>query len=57
VRRAAPLNPRHAATFTATWEEEEIGRIEVEGLFTGHQALIDNPYRSESPSYLMLGVL
>ena len=57
VHRTAPLNPRHSATFTATWEKEEIGRIGIEGLFTGHQALIDNPYRTEGPSYLMLGVL
>ena len=57
MRRTVPLTPRHSATFTATWEEEEIGRIGIEGLFTGHQALIDNPYRTMSPSYLMLGVL
>lgn len=57
MRRTVPLTPRHSATFTATWEEEEIGRIGIEGLFTGHQALIDNPYRTMSPSYLMLGIL
>jgi outer membrane receptor for ferrienterochelin and colicins len=56
-RRAVPLNPRHSGTFTATWEEEEIGRIGIEGLFTGRQSLIDNPYRSTSPSFLMFGIL
>jgi outer membrane receptor for ferrienterochelin and colicins len=57
ARRAVPLNPRHPGTFTATWEEEEIGRIGIEGLFTGRQSLIDDPYRSTSPSFLMFGVL
>ena len=57
VRRTAPLNPRHSATFTASGEVEEIGRSGIEGLVTGHQAVSDNPYRTESPSYLMLGIL
>lgn len=52
-----PLNPRHSGTFTLTWEEKEIGRIGIEGLYTDRQALIDNPYRSTSPSLLMFGVL
>ncbi len=43
--------------FTAVWEKARIGRIGIEAFFTGRQALIDNPYRSESPSYLMLGAL
>ena len=57
VRRTVPLNPRHSANFTATWEKEEIGRIGVECFFTRHQALIDNPYRSTSPSFVMFGLL
>ena len=57
TRRSVPLNPRHSANFTTTWEKEEIGRIGLECFFTGQQALIDNPYRSTSPSFVMFGLL
>ena len=57
MRRAVPLNPRHAGTFTATWEEEDIGRIGIEGVFTGRQPLTNNPYRTTSPGFLMFGIL
>jgi outer membrane receptor for ferrienterochelin and colicins len=57
VRRMVPLNPRHSATFTAVWEDEEIGRVGIEGFFTGRQSLIDNPYRSESASIVTFGFL
>lgn len=57
IRRTVPLNPRHTVNFTAVWEQEEIGRVGIEAFFTGRQALIENPYRTESPGYLMLGFL
>lgn len=61
TRTTVPLNPRHSGTFTVAWEQEGIGRLGVEGLFTGRQTLTGtdtvNPYRSSSPSYLMFGVL
>ena len=61
ARLTVPLNPRHSGTFTMTWENEKIGRIGIEGLFTGRQTLTgtdtENPYRRMSPSYVMFGVL
>ena len=57
VRQAVPLNPRHAANLTATWEKKELAKIGVECFFIGQQALIDNPYRSASPGYVMFGLL
>ena len=39
------------------WEKEEVGRIGVEVYYTGRQRLEVNPYRSESRSYVILGVL
>ena len=56
-RRETPLTPRHAVTFTAIRESEEWGRIGVEGYFTGRQALEDDPYRTVSRPYALVGVL
>ena len=56
-RRETPLTPRHAVTFTAIRESEEWGRIGVEAYFTGRQALDDDPYRTVSRPYTLVGVL
>lgn len=56
-RRETPLTPRHAVTFTAIRESEEWGRVGVEGYFTGRQALEDDPYRTVSRPYALVGVL
>jgi iron complex outermembrane receptor protein len=56
-RRETPLTPRHAVTFTAIRESEEWGRIGIEGYFTGRQALEDDPYRTVSRPYALVGVL
>jgi iron complex outermembrane receptor protein len=56
-RRETPLTPRHAVTFTAIRESEEWGRIGIEGYFTGRQALDDDPYRTVSRPYALVGVL
>src|SRR5690606_8325433 len=49
--------PRHTAGVVAMWEEHDRGRLGLEIYYTGKQALEDNPYRSESPSYVELGLL
>lgn len=56
-RQAVPLTPRHSAGFVAMWEEHDRGRIGFEAYYTGEQPLEDNPYRTESESYLELGLL
>jgi outer membrane receptor for ferrienterochelin and colicins len=56
-RRETPLTPRHAVTFTAIRESEQWGRIGVEGYFTGRQALEDDPFRTVSRPYALVGVL
>ncbi|CAN5843726.1 N/A [soil metagenome] len=58
VRRMVPLTPRHAAGLVGMWEaEEEAGRAGVEVYFVGRQELDENPYRTQSRSYLILGFL
>lgn len=56
-RQAVPLTPRHSAGFVAMWEEHDRGRIGFEAYYTGEQPLEDNPYRTESDSYVELGLL
>ena len=56
-RRPVPLTPRRTAGAVAVWEKHGKGRIGVEAYYTGRQSLEDNPYRSESPAYVHLGVL
>jgi len=56
LRQRVPLNPRHALGLVTVWEHEK-GRIGLETFFTGTQRLDDNPYRTESPSYLIVGLL
>jgi iron complex outermembrane receptor protein len=57
IRREVPLTPRHTVGLVAAWELEGTGRIGAEVYYTGRQALEDNPYRSESEPYWVLGVL
>jgi len=56
-RREVPLTPRHTAGLVGAWEDEGRGRIGVEVYYTGRQALEDNPYRSASEPYWILGFL
>lgn len=56
LRQRVPLNPRHALGLVTVWEHQR-GRVGLETFFTGSQRLDDNPYRGESPSYLIVGVL
>jgi outer membrane receptor for ferrienterochelin and colicins len=57
TRREVPLTPRHQAGVVAMWEAEDAGRVGVELYFTGRQALDDNPYRTQSRPYAVLGLL
>jgi len=56
-RREVPLTPRHAVGVVGMWESEDAGRIGAELYYTGRQALEDNPFRTESRPYLILGLL
>ena len=51
------LTPRHSAGIVGMWETEDVGRVGVELYVTGRQRLDENPYRSESESYVVLGLL
>ena len=56
-RRDIPLTPRHSAGIVGMWEREDVGRVGVEWYYTGLQRLEENPYRTESEPYVILGVL
>jgi iron complex outermembrane receptor protein len=57
TRREVPLTPRHALGIVGSWEREGRTRMGVELYYTGPQALDDNPYRSRSRPYLVVGGL
>ncbi|MBP2160539.1 MULTISPECIES: TonB-dependent receptor domain-containing protein [Asticcacaulis] len=56
-RRVVPLTPKHTAGIVAMWEKHDVGRIGAELYYTGHQDLEDNPYRSKSKPYYLLGLM
>jgi iron complex outermembrane receptor protein len=56
-RREVPVTPRHQAGVVGMWEAEGQGRVGVEFYYTGRQSLDDNPYRSTSRPYLVVGLL
>ncbi|HKT78985.1 MAG TPA: TonB-dependent receptor [Vicinamibacterales bacterium] len=55
--RDVALTPRHSAGIVGMWEKEDAGRLGVEWYYTGRQALEENPYRTVSEPYTILGVL
>jgi iron complex outermembrane receptor protein len=57
ARRQTALVPRNTAGIVASLEGEERFRIGLEVYYTGQQVLHDNPYRTRSPSYVIVGVL
>jgi iron complex outermembrane receptor protein len=57
ARRATALTPRHAVGLVGAHEVEDRWRAGIELYYTGRQALADNPYRTESPAYLIIGAL
>jgi outer membrane receptor for ferrienterochelin and colicins len=56
-RREVPLTPRHAAGVVAAMEQHDRGRVGLEVYYTGRQRLDENPYRTESRPYVVLGLL
>lgn len=56
-RREVPLTPRQTAGMVGAWEDEEWGRVGVELYYTGRQELEENPYRSVSEPYFVVGLL
>lgn len=57
ARREVPLTPRHAAGVVAAIEQHDKGRVGLEIYYTGRQSLDENPYRTESRPYVILGLL
>ncbi len=56
-RREVPLTPRHTFGVVGAWEDEGQGRIGAELYYTGRQELEDNPYRTASQPYVVIGFL
>ena len=56
-RLDVPLTPRHSAGVVGMWEREDVGRVGVEWYYTGVQRLDENPYRTESEPYMIVGLL
>jgi iron complex outermembrane receptor protein len=56
-RREVALTPRHSLGVVGMWEAEGITRIGIEMYVTGRQALEDNPFRTTSEPYVVLGLL
>jgi iron complex outermembrane receptor protein len=57
LRQDVPLTPRHSAGVVAMWEVEGQGRVGLEWYVTGQQRLEENPYRSDSRPYMVVGLL
>jgi iron complex outermembrane receptor protein len=57
LEQDVPLTPRHSAGIVGMWEKEDTGRVGVELYLTGRQRLDENPYRSESEVYVVVGLL
>jgi outer membrane receptor for ferrienterochelin and colicins len=56
-RAEAALTPRHSGGLVGMWEREDAGRVGLELYYTGAQRLEENPYRSESRPYVIVGLL
>ena len=52
-----PQTPRHSAGIVGMWEAEGVGRAGIEWYYTGRQALEENPYRTVSDPYVIVGFL
>jgi len=57
VHKEVPLTPSHSAGLVGMWEKEDVGRVGIEWYYTGRQSLEDDPYRSVSEPYTILGLL
>jgi iron complex outermembrane receptor protein len=57
ARLDTPLTPRHSAGVVGMWEREDVGRVGLEWYYTGVQRLEENPFRTESEPYVIVGLL
>jgi iron complex outermembrane receptor protein len=57
VTADVPLTPRHSAGIVGMFEREETGRVGIEWYLTGQQRLEENPYRTLSEPYMLVGLL
>ena len=57
IEQDVALTPRHGAGIVTMWEAEDVGRAGLEFYYTGKQRLEENPYRSVSEPYVILGFL
>jgi len=56
-RESVPLTPKRTFSLIAAWEQHGVARVGLEVYRTGAQSLEDNPYRSESAPYTIIGLL
>ena len=52
-----PLTPRHAVGVVAAVERHGASRVGLEVYYTGRQSLDENPYRTVSRPYVVVGLL
>jgi len=57
LRQDVPLTPRHNLGIVGMWEKEGTARVGVECYYTGEQRLENNPYRSTSQPYVLVGAM
>jgi iron complex outermembrane receptor protein len=57
LRRQVPLTPTHVVSFDGIVEDEEVGQVALELSYVGRQALEDDPYRTVSRPYVIVGFL
>ena len=48
---------RHSAGVVGMWEKEDVGRVGIEWYYTGTQRLEENPFRTASEPYVIVGLL
>jgi len=56
-RETVPLTPKRTVSLIAAWERHGVARAGLEVYRTGVQQLEDNPYRTESAPYTIIGLL
>jgi iron complex outermembrane receptor protein len=56
-RAAVPLTPRHSLGLVGMWGKEGVTRVGLECYYTGVQRLEYNPYRNQSPPYIIVGAM
>lgn len=56
-RHEVALTPRHAVGVVTTVEQEGKSRVGLELYYTGRQRLDENPYRTHSRPYLIVGLM